>query len=1460
MAPAAVPTSVTTVHLKHPGLCVSLYVNEAKEAEVCDQDFLMNSALSDKPVVRIGEYDDGNGFVGIFTGQMWKVSIFSNPIGDRGVKSMFQIDPISAEEAIDAPDLSGCQDPNLKLRLYNGSFADPAVSCQHLVGRGFTTGNYYIKPPGVSVPQFTFCDLDSIGGGWTQIAFAKSNQQVFWGTLQSGFPDKPGFSINANGFVFDEVLVSHEGLTGAIKYQQFRLEKTSFPRDNITKAFRLTSGKYMVLESLDQGQHRAHFCFNSDSETCDRQQRSAAFGAVGGLWPVCDKLQANFGLSGQATEIISKLNDEFVLTLDGAAQGSTDGVSLRTQERVGLSQELPRQGTISVNIRLDSATKANPGSVQTIFSWHNTPAGDRASSLGIKNGNQIGLSAELGGKYVQIDWREGNWQNVALTWSANENRHSIFVNGNLVSSGPFKAVRSQPNIWIGTAEEGNHISWIPAEGNRRCDAKTSLSLSTVKGSCSKGEIISTSVKESQEACQSACEATDGCKFSAYCSSPPTQWIPLLGLSGQRCQTFEVANQAPSMSACKSACDEDSDCQTAVFDQNKKLCLMCNDVSPMVVPTPTPLPGRAPVDLGVLKAVKVPVTWEGIGFDTLSHGFSSQDVGSTGDVPGTHKRVEFEGTFDNGQAVLYYNMTVRGGKRRWGSKGAWLINGKKVVTDKNWKCVDASNKNLGNWRDPLYDDSFWPDAVVVESGREPTEKFDPLSFGADWIWGSQVNEIDKEDRSVYCRRVIGVRATPTPTPFVSEVHRKITPAQQGRAQQLPFYANKRCAESLIISASNPGTTVEACTASCLAKDDCQFFTMLPTDNTCELCKGDNKLRDYKGATMFAVDHTKAACTGANSNMCTLFSRCPDVDQTASGFALTGIEKSGTGLAACQRKCQDNPKCFNFVVWEDDGACELCKSATSLLDTQTTKTLMMRKDLDKRTPLNGNIKNFRIWTRELGSKEISQAGREALCDDTDCKYTNANLPDAQLDVCGAWAQGNTNWPRFGGKMFFRCSDCTFPEPATIPVDHPDEEKVEEQVAEDDGSIRLVPSSAVSPLLGRLEVKHDDKWGSVCSKKRLTEQIATVACRELGRKSGVPVEKSCKDLEACGAATTPVFKELGKQGCTGNEEVLLGCPGISDEWTGGNCDTVNHLDDVIVQCDKLLDGDLRIVPSEQSVPEYGRLEVFHKGEWGTLCFEGFSSLAATVACTQMGYLSGEVSDSCTSVNEEGDSMCGTPSQRIWLDDLTCTGAEQSLLECPRLPWSENDKSSHSRDVMIRCSRTAQAANPELLQISEGADGKTIDMGTGVVVAENIRTRSANKHSTSSDSGRISVDRPVPVPAADKPKHQEFVVKCSNIRKQKANAICSPAKVDPIIYDGCIRDYCLTGSEELALAAVREVELRSSQREMMEEEMALVDEEEKKQEADEAELYQNTQPGSDVRKKIQEVDDILQSILGEQ
>ena len=52
--------------------------------------------------------------------------------------------------------------------------------------------------------------------------------------------------------------------------------------------------------------------------------------------------------------------------------------------------------------------------------------------------------------------------------------------------------------------------------------------------------------------------------------------------------------------------------------------------------------------------------------------------------------------------------------------------------------------------------------------------------------------------------------------------------------------------------------------------------------------------------------------------------------------------------------------------------------------------------------------------------------------------------------------------------------------------------------------------------------------------------------------------------------------------------------------------------------ISGNLRLVNSVSTIQGAGRLEIYLRGEWGTVCDDGFGLAEANVACRQLGYSS--------------------------------------------------------------------------------------------------------------------------------------------------------------------------------------------------------------------------------------------------
>uniref|UniRef100_A0A3Q3RJY2 Neurotrypsin n=1 Tax=Mastacembelus armatus TaxID=205130 RepID=A0A3Q3RJY2_9TELE len=138
-----------------------------------------------------------------------------------------------------------------------------------------------------------------------------------------------------------------------------------------------------------------------------------------------------------------------------------------------------------------------------------------------------------------------------------------------------------------------------------------------------------------------------------------------------------------------------------------------------------------------------------------------------------------------------------------------------------------------------------------------------------------------------------------------------------------------------------------------------------------------------------------------------------------------------------------------------------------------------------------------------------------------------------------------------------------------------------------------------------------------------------------------------------------------CTGNELFLDQCP--HGDWEQHNCD---HMEDAGVSCSPYTDGVVRLVGGDN--PWEGRVEVFHNGDWGTVCDDHWTQQHAEVVCRQLGYRG--------HAEVVSDGMFGEGVGLILLDDVHCDGSETSLLDCQHGIWGRTD-CSHSEDVGVRC-----------------------------------------------------------------------------------------------------------------------------------------------------------------------------------
>ncbi len=92
-------------------------------------------------------------------------------------------------------------------------------------------------------------------------------------------------------------------------------------------------------------------------------------------------------------------------------------------------------------------------------------------------------------------------------------------------------------------------------------------------------------------------------------------------------------------------------------------------------------------------------------------------------------------------------------------------------------------------------------------------------------------------------------------------------------------------------------------------------------------------------------------------------------------------------------------------------------------------------------------------------------------------------------------------------------------------------------------------------------------------------------------------------------------------------------------------------------------------------GRVEVFHKGQWGTICDDYWSMNDAKVACRQLGYP--------YAVRALRGYQVPDGTGQIWLDNVGCNGYEESLSGCYHRGWGVHN-CWHYDDAGVECSST--------------------------------------------------------------------------------------------------------------------------------------------------------------------------------
>ncbi|CAH1244699.1 DMBT1 [Branchiostoma lanceolatum] len=89
-------------------------------------------------------------------------------------------------------------------------------------------------------------------------------------------------------------------------------------------------------------------------------------------------------------------------------------------------------------------------------------------------------------------------------------------------------------------------------------------------------------------------------------------------------------------------------------------------------------------------------------------------------------------------------------------------------------------------------------------------------------------------------------------------------------------------------------------------------------------------------------------------------------------------------------------------------------------------------------------------------------------------------------------------------------------------------------------------------------------------------------------------------------------------------------------------------------------------------GRVEVWHDGQWGSICDDQWDINDAKVVCRQLGY-----QDAIAAL---GHASYGEGTGPILMDSVGCTGLEPHLAACPHEGWAVHD-CKHEEDAGVLC-----------------------------------------------------------------------------------------------------------------------------------------------------------------------------------